>query len=156
MSDQPKRAVDRTAIVEALFVMAFAAALYAVTYSFDKVPAILAQGVQPTVWPRAILIIMFGLGALQLVRAMRLNADALATLSATKPVPMIVFLTAALLIALGYLIPLIGTFPALVLFLPTLAVLWGERRWLLMALSFAGFLGFIYVLFRLIMNVPLP
>lgn len=156
MSDQLNRDVDRTAIAEALFVMAFAAAMYAVTYTFDTVPAILAQGIQPTIWPRAILIIMFGLGALQLVRALRLNAEALAALNPTKPIPLIVFVTAALLNALGYLIPIVGTFPALVLFLPALSILWGERRWLLMALSFAGFLAFIYVLFRLIMNVPLP
>ena len=63
---------------------------------------------------------------------------------------------AALLIGFVALMPVIGTFPALVLFLPALSLLWGERRWRLMALSFAGFAGFVYLLFRLIMNVPLP
>ena len=72
------------------------------------------------------------------------------------PIPLIVVLTAALLIGFVALMPVIGTFPALVLFLPALSLLWGERRWRLMALSFAGFAGFVYLLFRLIMNVPLP
>lgn len=156
MPDAPQYSRDRTQLIEAFVVMGFAAALFAVTYTFETVQPFLAQGIQPTVFPRAILVIMFGLGAVQAVKAIRVTPEDLAFLKPKKPIPAIVLLTAALLIGLPVLMPLIGTFPTLILFLPALALLWGERRWHVMGLSFAGFLGFVYVLFRLIMNVPLP
>ena len=42
------------------------------------------------------------------------------------------------------------------LFCPALAALWGERRWILMVVTFGAFIAFIYILFVLILNVPLP
>lgn len=155
-SDSGTRIIDRSLLTESIVIMIFAAVMFGVTYSFDKVPAILAQGIQPTVFPRAILAIVFCLAALQAVRAMRLSAADIAKLKPAKSVPLIVFVTAALLIGFAFVIPILGTFPSIVLFLPALAIVWGERRWLLMLLSFAGFTVFVYVLFRLIMNVPLP
>lgn len=156
MSDSSQPSRNRTQLTEALFVMGFAAVLYCVTYTFDDVPAYLSQGIQPTVFPRAILIIMFGLGAIQAFVAWRPSIDELGALTPKGPIKRVVYLTAAMLIAFVALMPVIGTFPALILFMPALSALWGERRWRLMALSFAGFLGFVYLLFRLIMNVPLP
>ncbi|MCY4196609.1 MAG: tripartite tricarboxylate transporter TctB family protein [Rhodobacteraceae bacterium] len=148
--------IDRTLLFESIFIMVFATAMFATTYTFDKVPAILAQGIQPTVFPRAVLVVMFLLAALQAFKATRLTPQQVSDLKPVKAVPPIVFLTAGLLMAFAALMPIIGTFPAIVLFLPALALLWGERRGLLMSLSFLGFLGFAYVLFGLIMNVPLP
>lgn len=155
-ADQLVRSVNRTLLIESVVIMIIAAALYGVTYSFDDVPEILAQGIQPAVFPRVVLIIMFGLAALQAVRAVRLSPDDVAKLSPVKTIPSIVWLTAAFLIAFAAAMPIIGTFPALLLFLPALALLWGERRWHLIIASFLGFIAFAYVLFRLIMNVPLP
>ena len=155
-SDAESRPVDRTLFLESIFIMAFSVIMFGVTYTFDKVPAILAQGIQPTVFPRAVLVIMFLLAALQAFKATRLTPQQVAELKPIKAIPPIVFMTAGLLIAFAVLMPIIGTFPAIIIFLPALALLWGERRWLLMGLSFLGFLGFAYVLFRLIMNVPLP
>ncbi|MDE0112590.1 MAG: hypothetical protein OXN84_09950, partial [Albidovulum sp.] len=60
------------------------------------------------------------------------------------------------LIGFFILMPIIGTFPTLIVFFPALAFIWGERRWLLMALSFSGFAVFIYALFVAILNTPLP
>ncbi len=148
--------VDRTVLFESIVIMVFAMVMYGVTYTFDAVPAILAQGIQPTVFPRAIIFIMFALAALQAFKATRLTISDFATLKPVKPVPPIVFLTAAMLIGFAVVMPIVGTFPAIVIFLPALALLWGERRWSLMALSFIGFVAFAYVLFRLVMNVPLP
>ena len=155
-TDANAKPIDRTLLFESIFIMVFSAAMFAVTYTFDKVPAILAQGIQPTVFPRAVLIIMFALAATQAFRAMRLTPQQVAELKPIKAIPPVVYVTAGFLIAFAVTMPIIGTFPAIVIFLPALALLWGERRWVLMALSFLGFLGFAYVLFRLIMNVPLP
>ena len=155
-TSEPARQVDRTLLLESIFIMALSATLYGVTYTFDEVPAILAQGIQPTVFPRAVLVIMFALAALQAFKATRISVEDVAKITALKPIEPVVFITAGLLIAFVFFMPIIGTFPAIVIFLPLLAFIWGERRWLLMALSFAGFLAFVYVLFRLIMAVPLP
>ena len=147
---------ERTLLFESVFIMLFSAAMFAVTFTFDKVPPILAQGIQPTVFPRAVLIIMFALAALQAFKAARLTPRQIAELKPVKAIPPVAFLTAGLLIAFAAIMPVIGAFPAIAIFLPGLALLWGERRWILMASSFLGFIGFAYVLFRLIMNVPLP
>lgn len=156
MSDAIHPSCDRTRLIEALVVMGVAAVLFGVTFTFETVPAYLAQGIPPTVFPRVVLSIMFGLGAIQAYTAVRPSGEESDAVPPKGPVKPVVLLTAGLLISFAVLMPVIGTFPALVVFMPALSMLWGERRWLLMALSFGGFLGFIYVLFRLIMNVPLP
>ena len=155
-SDAGTRLYDRPLLIESIVIMAFAATMFGVTFTFDRVPDILAQGIQPTVFPRAVLILMFGLAALQAIKAARLSPEQFAKLKPAKPVPVIVLTTTGLLIAFFLAMPVIGTFPTLILFCPALSYLWGERRWLIMTLSFSGFIAFIYVLFRLIMNVPLP
>lgn len=152
-----RRDLDRWSLTEAGVIMTFASVMFGVTFTFDKVPAILAQGIQPTVFPRAVLAIIFGLAALQFGKALRLSPEAAARLKPSRAgVPAIVFITSATLVCFYVLMPMIGTFPTLILFCPALAILWGERRWALMAASFAGFIGFIYLLFRVVMNVPLP
>lgn len=155
-SEPDGRTIDGSLLRESIAIMLFAATMFGVTFTFDKVPAILAQGIQPTVFPRAILAMIFGLATIQALRAFHLSRDDIAKLQPRKKVPLIVFLTAGLLIGFAMVMPIIGTFPAIVLFLPALAILWGERRWILMATSFAGFIVFAYALFRIIMNVPLP
>lgn len=154
--DTGARNVDRQLLIESIVIMIFAAAMFAVTFTFHKVPAILAQGIQPTAYPRAVLIIMFLLAALQAVKATRLTAEDFALLTHPKPMKPVVFITVGMLIVFLLLMPILGTFLTVALFCPALALLWGERRWLLMGLSFAGFLVFLYLLFRVVMNVPLP
>ncbi|MDB6178428.1 tripartite tricarboxylate transporter TctB family protein [Paracoccus sp. Z330] len=154
--EESLRKTDRTLFLESIAVMAFAATMYGVTHTFREVPPILAQGIQPTAFPRAILIIMFLLAATQAFQALKRPATEASSFGKKKPVPPLVFLTIVLLIAFAMLMPIVGTFPAMAVFLPGLAVLWGERRWILMGLSFAGFIGFAYGLFVLIMQVPLP
>lgn len=155
-SERDERIADRSLLTESVVIMLFTVIMFGVTFTFDKVPAILAQGIQPTVFPRAILAIIFILAVLQAFKAVRFSNSVSGKLQPAKSVPLIVFVTAGLLTGFAWLIPVIGTFPAIVLFLPALAIVWGERRWILMVLSFLGFIGFVYVVFRLIMNVPLP
>nr|WP_306266171.1 tripartite tricarboxylate transporter TctB family protein [Pararhizobium sp. IMCC3301] len=150
------RAVDKELLFESLFVMAFAAFLFGVTYTFEEVPPILAQGIQPTVFPRAVIFVMFLLAVFQALKAIRLKPAEAEALKPHKRIARIVYLTGLVLIGFLMLMPLIGTFPTLILFCPGLAFLWGERRWLLMGLSFGGFLAFVYLLFVVLLNVPLP
>lgn len=151
-----EQAVNRTGLSEAIAVMAFAVAMFGVTFTFDKVPSSLSQGIPPTAFPRAMLILMFLLGALLAAKSLRVSPQAAAELKPLKAIPPIVFLTIGALIGFAILMPLVGTFVAMAIFLPGLALLWHERRWLFMGLSFAGYIAFAFGLFRLVMNVPLP
>jgi len=155
-TDTVERGKDKQLLIESLVIMAISAGLYLVTFTFEAVPAIFAQGIQPTVFPRAVLFIMFALAGLQAINAVRLSPVDVAELKPRKPIPKIVYLTALALIGFFLAMPIIGTFPTLFIFCPVLAFLWGEQRWALLVPSFAGFIAFIYVLFRIILNIPLP
>lgn len=155
-SDASEKRIDAGLLVQSVVIMAVAGGLYGVTYTFDEVPPILAQGVQPTVFPRVLLILMILLAGLQAIKALRPSVAEIAKLKPYRPIPRIVFLTALVLIGFFVVMPIIGTFPTLIIFCPALAALWGERRWKLMALSFGGFIAFIYGLFVMVLNVPLP
>lgn len=150
------RVIDTPLLVESIVIMVFAASLYGVTFTFEEVPPILSQGVPPTVFPRGICILMLLLAAAQAVKAIRLTPDQIAGLKPYKRVPAIVYVTAIALIAFFVVMPVIGTFPTLIIFCPGLAVLWGERRWVLISTSFAAFIAAIYALFVLGLGVPLP
>lgn len=150
------RAIDTPLVIESVVIMVFAAVLYGVTFTFEEVPPILSQGVQPTVFPRGICIVMMLLAAAQIVKAMRLTPERIAELKPYKRVPRIVYVTALVLIAFSIVMPIIGTFPTLIVFCPGLALLWGERRWGLMGASFAAFIAAVYGLFVLGLGVPLP
>lgn len=152
---EPK-GIDTKKLGEAIVIMLVSAMLFAVTFTFDHVPEILAQGIQPTVFPRAVLAILFGLAALQAYKSLNLSENEVSELKPIGPVPKIVLITSGCLIAFFVAIPIIGTFPTLIIFCPTLAFIWGERRWRLMVISFSTFVAFIYLLFRVVMNVPLP
>ncbi|MDE0305197.1 MAG: tripartite tricarboxylate transporter TctB family protein [Albidovulum sp.] len=122
-----ERMIDQKSLVESIVIMVFSAAMYAVTYAFDEVPPILALCVQPTVFPRAILILMFLLALLQAVKAVRLSPADISKLKPYKPVPGIVYVTSIFLIGFFILMPVIGTFPTLIVFCPALALIWGRK-----------------------------
>jgi len=154
--DGTKHGVDRELLVESLVIMGIATVLFGITFTFDRVPEIFAQGIQPTVFPRAVLMLMFGLAALQAIKAIRLSEVDAEYLVPYLPIPKIVFFTGALLIVCVIAMRWVGTFPTLIVFCPTLALLWGERRGWMMLFGFSLFIAFAYVLFRIVMKVPLP
>lgn len=115
--------------VAAAVVVAIAAALYALTFGFEKLPEGLSGGFGAEVFPRLVL---------GLIAALAVGLAFVPARGAPQPaVPRTAYFTGASLLAFMALVPLAGMLPAMFLFQLGLAYLWGERRHLLV-LSIAG------------------
>lgn len=126
------------------------AIVFALTLTFEEVPAALSHGVPPTQFPRLLvgviaaltLLIMFeGRGQPPVER---------------KPVPRMVYLSALLLVVFVALVGWIGTIAAMILFCIALPLLWGERRYVAMVICAAIFPIAVYYLFSEVMEVRFP
>ena len=109
--------------VAAAAVIAVAAALFALTFGFEKLPAGLVGGFGAEAFPRLVLGVIAGLAVLlSFVRPAG---------APQPPMPRMVYSTAGALLGFMALVPLAGMLPAMFLFQLGLAYLWGERRHLL-------------------------
>lgn len=148
--------VHRTDFVLALVVLAICAFLWWDTTTFAKIPESLAQNAPPTVFPRLMLgtiIIM----ALLLPFEHRMKADGGEDIDrgreeAPKP---IVFLTAAVILAVVALTPWLGSFLAMVAVTALVPWLWGERRYGRIAAFSIGLSAAVWVIFAVLLDVNL-
>jgi hypothetical protein len=114
--------------IAAAAVIAVAAALFGLTFGFEKLPAGLAGGFGAEAFPRLVLGVIAGLAVLLFLAS-----------PASEPyarIPAMVFYTGASLLAFMALVPLAGMLGAMFVFLVGLGYLWGERRaWLLLLIA---------------------
>jgi len=106
--------------IAAAAVIAVAAALFALTFGFEKMPEGLSGGFGAEAFPRLVLGVIAGLALLLFVDP-----------PASEPqarIPRMVYFTAASLLVFMAFIPLAGMLGAMFLFLVGLGYLWGERR----------------------------
>ena len=161
-----------------LAVVGVCAVAWWLTAGFDEVPAILSQNVPPTFFPRLVIGTAALLGGLLVAGGIRRRAAEAAGPSdageAPGPVeageasspndkagraglpPPVFWATGGLVAAAGLLVPLIGTLPTLGLVAVLLPVLWGERRYLPVAVLALGLPGAIYTVFTLGLGVRFP
>ncbi len=141
-------------ILESAFILAFAAACFGLTFTFDPVPPVLSEGIRPTTFPRALLIFLGALAVLQALTA----GKAAATLETSAPgrIGRKVYLTALLMVLFVPSLQYLGTFISLSGFCLVTGTLWGERRWTLALFGYACFAALIYLVFVVLMDVPLP
>ena len=123
-----------TDVIVALAVLAFCAGVFALTFTFDTVPAALAVGMGPAAFPRLLLAVM-ALIALILAVTARGRAE-----EVREPVPPMVYWTAAAMI-----VAIVG-----------MGAMWGERRWALLVASGVGLSLSIYGFFTKVFGIPLP
>ncbi len=128
-------------------VLAFCAAAYAVTLTFREAPAALAQNVQPATFPRLVITVIAVFSVVLMVLSFRLPAKAL------KPVPVIVPVSAAVMVGFVAAFGLLGFLPAMILLCLGLPVIWGERRWALVVPFALLFPAAIYGLFAVVLGV---
>ncbi len=136
--------------VVAAVVLVFCAAVVYLTMTFEEVPPTLAQGMQPADFPRLVVGVIVLLTVIMVLQA-RGKED-----KRREPVPAIVYFT--ILAMIGFLIisQWIDLFLAIIAFCATLPLLWGERRYALVA-AFAVILPVaIFVLFSTILEVRFP
>ena len=139
-----------TDVVVAGVILAFCALAYGLTLTFDTVPAALAQGMGPEVFPRLVLGVMVVLAAV-LAWAARGKPD-----EAREPVPGMVYLTGLAMFAFMGVMALVGMLVAIVIAVVGIGRLWGERRWGLLVLTGIGLSIGIRLLFVNGFGIPLP
>jgi hypothetical protein len=139
-----------TDVIVALAVLAFCAGVFALTFTFDTVPAALAVGMGPAAFPRLLLAVM-ALLALILAVTARGRAE-----EVREPVPPMVYWTAAAMIAFMGLLAIVGMVPAMIVAIVAMGAMWGERRWALLVASGVGLSLSIYGFFTKVFGIPLP
>jgi putative tricarboxylic transport membrane protein len=136
--------------VIAILIVAFCALIYTVTMTFPSVPAMLAMGMGPEVFPRLLLGLMVVLAGLLAVLA-RGKAD-----EVREPVPPTVYWTALAIVAFMGVLWLLGMAIAMFVGFVGMGLLWGERRWLVLVISGLALSALIYTLFVRGFGIPLP
>ena len=152
-----------------LTILGVCAVAWWLTTGFDEVPAILSQNVPPTFFPRLVIAAAALLGGLLIADGIRRRAGAVAGRAAAgdpstaheKPggaaLPPPVFRATAGLIAMaGALVPLVGMLLTTGLVAIVLPLLWGERRFHLVAALALGLPGAIYIVFTVALGVRFP
>jgi hypothetical protein len=134
--------------VAAVAVFAVAAALFALTFGFEKLPAGLAGGFGAEAFPRLVLGVIACL-ALGLFFVRPAGAP-------QPPIPRMVYFTGASLLLFMALVPLAGMLGAMFIFMVGLGYLWGERRaWLLLVIA-ALLVAAVWGVFAKGFAIPLP
>lgn len=132
---RPASSVHRTDLLVAAIILAGAAFLFYETTRFDQIPTGLAQNVPPELFPQ-LLLVLIAVMALFLpfehIQKRREGVDLDTTRSdRIRPVT---WLTGAVLFGVVLVVQWLGTVLAMVLACAALPVLWGERRFWLVAL----------------------
>jgi putative tricarboxylic transport membrane protein len=132
----------------ATVVVAVAAALFAATFWFEKMPEGITRGFGAELFPRMVLGTIIALAVLLVL-----------TPASTAPLPRIppmMWYSGAALLAFMALVPVIGMLPAMFVFLIALGVLWGERRRWVLLLSAILLIAAIWGVFVKGFGVQLP
>lgn len=132
----------------ALVVALVAAGAFAVTYSFETVPAALMEGLGAVEWPRAVCLVILGLAVLLALGEPRGEAP--------PGLPATFWWTLGATLAFVPATAVIGMLPAMFVFLVGIGWLWGERRHGILVASAAGLVLGIWLLFQRFFGLKLP
>lgn len=132
-------AFDRSDLGVTAVLLGICAVLLWDTTRWPDVPPSLSQNTPPTLFPRLLLGITALLAlALPFERTWkRRRGSELKIGGESRPGP-VVFLTAALITLVVYLMPILGIFPVMVASTALMALLWGEKRYLAVGLMAVG------------------
>jgi putative tricarboxylic transport membrane protein len=129
-------------------VIAIAAALFAATFWFEKMPEGITRGFGAEVFPRLVLGTIVAMALLLGI----LSRDA----EALPRIPAMVYWSGGALLVFMAIVPLTGMLPAMFLFLLGLGYLWGERRHWLLFLNAGIMTAVIWAVFVRGFGVQLP
>jgi hypothetical protein len=124
--------------------------IWAVTATFEDVPAALAQGMGPAVFPRLVAAVIAML-AIWLALSARGRPD-----PEREPVHRSVWLTGLAVLAFMGVLKLFGLYGAIFFAVVGIGRLWGERRWWLLAVIAIGMSVTIHLAFVTAFGIPLP
>lgn len=144
------RAPVHADVIIAGVILACCALIWAVTTSFEDVPAALLSGMGPAVFPRLVIGVI-ALLALWLALSARGRPD-----EVRQPVHRLVYVTGAAVLAFMGVLKLLGMYAAIVFAVIGVGRLWGERRWWLLAAMAVGMIVVIHLVFAIAFAIPLP
>jgi putative tricarboxylic transport membrane protein len=128
-------------------VLVFCAVAYAVTLTFGRAPAAVAQNVQPATFPRLVIGVIAVLSVVMMLGGRHHPATRKSTVPAMVP------LSATVVIGFVLAFQWLGIVPAMVGLCLGLPLLWGERRWQLILPFGLGFPAAVYFLFVEVLEV---
>ena len=131
-------------------VLVFSAVVLYLTTLFDEVPSAMAQGVPPTQFPRLLLFLISAFAVMMMFQAWGQDPKK------RKPIPRVVFWSAVLLIVFVSIVNWVGIIAAMMVFCVALPILWGERRFKIIAIFAAIYPVLVYFLFSRVMEVNFP
>ncbi len=129
-----------------VFIVVFCLAAIYLTTSFAKMPPILKRGIQPADFPRLICLLIIALTLLMVWRD---------PVHRTEPLNKTTWLTMVFMVAFAALVQ-IDLFLALGIFAAGLALLWGERRLHLLAITGLILPVSVFFLFDLVFHIRFP
>jgi hypothetical protein len=130
--------------------LAFCIVAYALTYTFDSVPAALMSGLGAELFPRLVIGVMILLAGLI---AFNIGST---PMSAPAAVPPMVWLTGGTLFLFMGAVELVGMWPACLLFLVGVGRMWGERSLLKLGASAIALCVALYLLFVRLLGGSFP
>ncbi len=140
----------RTDFVVAAVALAACAVAFGLTYRFPAMPAAMMVGLGAEVFPRLVIgVIAF----LAVLAAFGIGNPPMET---PPPVPPMVWITSAVLLAFVGAVELVGMWPAAVVFLVGLGLLWGERSLWKLAASALALCAALYGLFVRVLGGNFP
>jgi putative tricarboxylic transport membrane protein len=131
-------------------VLALAVAAFAVTFGFETVPESLMEGMGPERFPQLVILVMAGFALALLWRSRALPPSPL------PRIPPMVPATVALLAAAVAVLPFLGVVPTMTAAMAALALLWGERRVVLVLGISLVFGACVHLLFVRTLGITLP
>ncbi|MFQ6017357.1 MAG: tripartite tricarboxylate transporter TctB family protein [Kiloniellaceae bacterium] len=144
----------KTDLLLAGIILAVCAGLYYTTTTFAEVPPLLQQGISPPFFPRLILgtIVVLTL-MLPFEHVVKARKGQSPDEDRARRIKRITHITAVFLIGLLIIMPYLGTFPTMILSCAVFPLLWGERRYWLIAAYAAAFPVLVSILFVTVLKV---
>jgi putative tricarboxylic transport membrane protein len=137
---RPVPSVHRVDLAVTAVILALCAFLFWDTTRFERVPASLAQNVQPTMFPRLLLAVIVAMAVFLPFEHLQKKRQGIDLDSTRRDwVRPITYVTGLVLLGVVIAVPWLGTFVAMVVACALLPVLWGERRYWLVAIYAIAF-----------------
>ena len=140
----------RTDVVVAAVALSACAVAYGLTYRFATMPQAMVSGLGAEAFPRLVI------GVIALLALLAMFGIGNPPMETPAPVPRMVWLTAAVLLAFVGAVALIGMWPAAIIVLVGLGRLWGERNLLKLTASALALCAILYVLFVRVLGGTFP
>jgi hypothetical protein len=140
----------RTDVVVAGVALCGCAVAFWLTYRFATMPAAMVSGLGAEVFPRLVI------GVIAFLAVLALFGIGNPPMETPAPVPPMVWMTAAVLLAFVGAVQLVGMWPAAIIFLIGLGLLWGERSLWKLTASALALCAVLYGLFVRVLGGNFP